>query len=164
MIWKALRLTVQPVLVLLMTVVIVEGQTQKSATTVTNSLSGPATAQPALMTDYKGVRIGMTTEEAYAKLGRGTRLEDQEFYVFNDRETALVVFDANKVVIISVDYLGGVGAPDYRTVVGPDIAIKPDGSMYKIVHYDELGFWVSYNRSANNTVVMVSITIQRTLK
>lgn len=114
------------------------------------------------MTDYKGVRIGMTADEAHAKLGKGLKVDEQEFYVFSDRETAQLVFDdSNKVTGISVDYLGGVGAPDYRTVVGPDINVKPDGSMYKMVRYDNLGFWVSYNRTADSSVIMVSITIQK---
>lgn len=144
------------------TVVIVEGQSRKSTTRAATSLTDTAPTQQPLMTDYKGVRLGMTADEAHAKLGKGMKVDDQEFYVFGDQETAQLLFDAsNKVIGISVDYLGGVGAPDYRTVVGPDINVKPDGSMYKRVHYDNLGFWVSYNRTANTSIIMVSITIQK---
>jgi hypothetical protein len=90
------------------------------------------------------------------------RVDEQELYVLSEQETAQLLFDnSNKVIGISVDYLGGVGAPDYRTVVGPDINVKPDGSMYKLVRYDNLGFWVSYARTANTSVMMVSITIQK---
>jgi hypothetical protein len=105
----------------------------------------------------------MTAAEVRAKLGtNGMRVDDQEFYVLNDGETAQFGYDSqNRVAVISIDYLGGAGAPDYRSVVGAEITVKPDGSMYKMVRYDQLGFWVSYNRTANSSVVMVSITIQK---
>lgn len=144
------------------TVIIVDGQSRKPTTPAATSLTNTKPAQQPLITDYKGVRLGMTADEAHAKLGKGMRIDDQELYVVNEQETAQLLFDAsNKVIGISVDYLGGVGAPDYRTVVGPDINVKPDGSMYKLVRYDNLGFWVSYARTANTAVMMVSITIQK---
>jgi len=144
------------------TVIIVDGQSRKPTTPAATSLTNTKPAQQPLITDYKGVQLGMTADEAHAKLGKGMRIDDQELYVVNEQETAQLLFDAsNKVIGISVDYLGGVGAPDYRMVVGPDITVKPDGSMYKLVRYDNLGFWVSYNRTANSTITMVSITIQK---
>lgn len=145
-------------------VVTVEGQARKPTTPAATSLTKTTPTQQPLMTDYKGVRIGMTADEAHAKLGKGLKVDNHEFFVFSDRETAQLLFDsANKVIGISVDFLGGVGAPDYRTVVGPDINVKPDGSMYKMVRYENLGFWVSYNRTANSSVVMVSVTIQKAI-
>jgi hypothetical protein len=39
--------------------------------------------------------------------------------------------------------------------------MKPDGSMYKLVRYEQLGFWVSYNRTASDSVVIVTITLQK---
>jgi hypothetical protein len=143
-------------------VVTVEGQARKPSKPAATSLTDVAPTQQPLFTDYKGVRIGMTADEAHAKLGKGMRVDEQELYVFSDSETAQLLFDsANRVIGISVDFLNGVGAPDYRTVVGPDINVKPDGSMYKMVRYENLGFWVSYNRTANASVMMVSITIQK---
>ena len=65
-----------------------------------------------------------------------------------------------RVVAISVDYLaGGSGAPDYKDVIGEKVETRPDGSLYKLVRYEKAGFWVSYNRSAGNS--MVTITIQK---
>jgi hypothetical protein len=123
------------------------------------------THQQPLYSDYKGVRIGMTEQEVHAKLGQGVQVDNSEFYMISDSETAQIAYDANrKVTAISVDYTGGVGAPDYKSVVGPDIETRADGSLYKIIHYDELGFWVSYNRTGrNNPVMTVSITIQKVL-
>ena len=76
-------------------------------------------AEQALQSEYKGVRLGMTTNEARAKLGEpALKAEDQDYYVFSNTETATVAYDrTHKVVTISIDYQDGVGAPDYRTVV-----------------------------------------------
>lgn len=140
-----------------------QAQGQKSRTPMANSLKqAEATNQP-LYTEYRGVRIGMTADEARAKLGQpAMKADDQDYYMFAETETVQVAYDAtHKVVCISIDYMGGVGAPDYRNVVGADIQTKPNGSMYKLVRYEQLGFWVSYNRTASDSVVIVTITIQK---
>jgi hypothetical protein len=136
---------------------------QKSRTPMANSLKEAGATQHPLYGEYKGVRIGMTADEARAKLGvPEMKGDDQDFYMFADTETAQIAYNAaHKVVCISIDYMGGVGAPDYRNVVGAGIDVKPDGSMYKLVRYEQLGFWVSYNRTASNSVVTVTITIQK---
>ncbi len=120
-----------------------------------------ATQQP-LYSEYKSVRLGMTTPEVRAKLGTPAMKDsDQDYYVFSENETAQIGYDAaHKVVTISVDYLGGVGAPDYKTIVGGELGISPSGSLYRMVRYESLGFWVSYNRTTGS-VPMVSITIQK---
>ena len=74
-------------------------------------------------------------------------------------ETAQVVYDtAQKVVTISIDFSGGVGAPDYKSVVGDGLLQRPDGSLFRMVLYDSERFWVSYNKSAS-VVPVVTITI-----
>ena len=113
--------------------------------------------------EYRGVQIGMTTEDARKKLGNPKdKGDEQDFYVFSERETAQIVYDkAHKVTILSVDF--SAGAPDVptpRSVIGSDIEPKPDGSMYKMVRYTKAGYWVSYNRTAGDSP-MVSITIQK---
>jgi len=120
-----------------------------------------ATQQP-LYTQYKSVRLGMTAEEARAKLGTPTLKDnDQDYYVFSETETAQIVYDtAHKVVTISVDYAGGVGAPDPKAVVVGELEKSANGSMYRVMRYESLGFWVSYNRTTG-AVPTVTITIQK---
>jgi hypothetical protein len=134
------------------------------AQTASRSAHSSAVQQP-LYSQYRGVRIGMSTEEVRAKLGEPLqKADDGDFYVFSEKETAQVAYDAaHKVTVVSVDYLGGVGAPDYKLVVGPDVEAKADGSIYKLVRYESLGFWVYYNRSAGE-VPVVTITIQKSLQ
>lgn len=117
--------------------------------------------QPVYM-EYRGVRLGMTAEEVRAKLGVPVmKSEELDFYVFSPNETAQFAYNAaHKVATISTDYAGGVGAPDYKTVIGNGSLIeRPDGSMYQMVFYEAAGFWVSYNKSAG-TVPVVTVTIQ----
>jgi hypothetical protein len=123
----------------------------------------PIGQQP-LYSDYKGVRLGMTPQEVRAKLGNPV-LKDEEldYFVFPDNVTAQIAYDgAHKAKAISVDFPGGVGAPDYKAVVGNELDTRPDGSMFKLIRYESLGFWVSYNRTAGPTVI-VTVTIQRIL-
>ena len=137
----------------------VNAQGQKARAAVSNA--EPLVQQP-LYTDYKGARLGMTPQEVRAKLGDPV-LKDEEldYYVFSDSVTAQIAYDAtHKAKAITVDYSGGLGAPDYKAVVGGTLDTRPDGSVYKIVRYESLGFWVSYNRTAG-PVVTVTITIQK---
>ena len=113
-----------------------------------------------LYREYRGVHIGMTMAETRAKLGDPTaKSDEQDFYVFSTNETAQIAYDAaQKVVTISTDYLGGVGAPDYKTVVGENLLQRPDGSQFRMVVFDTERVWVSYNKSAT-IVPTVTITI-----
>src|SRR6185503_9673414 len=128
---------------------------------VTKSAHIAAPQQP-LYSDYRGARIGMTTAEVRTKLGAPQQPgDDMDFYVFSDKEAAQIVYDASHIVkTISVDYIGGVGAPDYKAVVGPDVQAGADGSLYKQMHYDSFGIWVFYNRGAGDAAT-VTITIQK---
>lgn len=113
-----------------------------------------------LYREYRGVRIGMTMTETRAKLGEpAMKSDEQDFYVFSTNETAQIVYDAaQKVVTISADYMGGVGAPDYKTIVGENLLQKPDGSLFRMVRFDSEHLWVTYNKSAT-VVPTVTITI-----
>ncbi|MEO7971193.1 MAG: hypothetical protein ABI698_07835 [bacterium] len=126
--------------------------------------SGHTTQEP-LYSEYKGVRLGMTAQETRAKLGTpALKSNDQDYYVFSDNETAQIGYNGDqKVVSISVDYLRGIGAPDYKAVVPGELGTTPSGSLYRMARYESLGFWVSYNRTTG-AMPMVTITIQKTLQ
>jgi hypothetical protein len=121
-----------------------------------------AAMQQPLYTEYKSVRLGMSAAEVSAKLGApALKASDQEFYVFSENETAQIFYDtAQTVTTISVDYLGGIGAPDYKAVVGEEVERTANGSLYRMVRYEGLHFWVSYNRTAS-PVATVTVTIQK---
>lgn len=139
-------------------IVSASAQTQKARAAAVDA----SVAQQPLYSEYKGVKLGMTAVEVRAKLGNPVLKDDElDYFVFSDNLSAQVAYDsAHKAKAISVDYAGGVNAPDYRTVVGPELITRADGSVYGVVRYESLGFWVSYNRTAG-PVVIVTITIQK---
>jgi hypothetical protein len=116
-----------------------------------------------LFSEYKGVHIGMTADEARKKLGEPQdKSDDQDFFVFNEKESAQVFYDkSHKTYAVSINYLGaGSSTPMPKAVLGSEIEAKPDGSMYKMVRYRKAGFWVSYSRTAG-TDPLVTVTMQR---
>ena len=121
--------------------------------------ANPAATQ-SIYREYRGIRIGMTVEEVRTKLGVPVfKSDEQDVFVFSANETAQIAYNSKqKVVTISADYLGGIGAPDYRAVVGSELETRPNGTKYKMIHYNNEGFWVSYSQSGT-AVPTVTVTI-----
>jgi hypothetical protein len=138
--------------------VCVAARAQKARVTTT----GTSVGQQPLYTDYRGVKLGMTAAEVRAILGEPVLKDEALYYfVFSDTVTAQVAYDADhKVKAISVDYAGGAGAPDYRSVIGAGLKTAEDGSAFGMVRYEANGFWVSYSRTAP-PLSIVTVTIQK---
>ncbi|HEY9401122.1 MAG TPA: hypothetical protein VIQ24_00415 [Pyrinomonadaceae bacterium] len=145
------------------------GQTTPAGDSAHNASSAPA-AKAAAATDeqppfqeYKGVRIGMTADEARKKLGPPTDKGDaQDFYVVSNKESVQVMYDgAKKVSAIALIYMNaGDKALTPKAVMGEEIEARPDGSVYKLVRYPKAGYWVSYSRTAGDSPI-VSVTMQK---
>jgi hypothetical protein len=133
------------------------------AQTAQKNLSAAPDDQP-VFNDYRGVKIGWLADEVRKKLGSpADKGDEQDFYVFGDKETAQVLYDktTRKVTAISVDYMNGaheVLTP--QQVFGADIDAKPDGSKYRLVRYPKAGYWVSYSRTAGDNPI-ITVTIQK---
>jgi len=137
---------------------IVTGQSETSGP---RTLKTNAQVQQPLYREYRGVRLDMTAAEVRAKLGEpAMKSDEQDFFVISANETAQIAYNAaHKVMTISTDYAGGVGAPDYRSVVGEGMLLqRPDGTVFKMVMNDAERFWVTYSKSAT-TPSTVTITI-----
>lgn len=118
--------------------------------------------QPAFH-EYRGVQLGMSAEDVRKKLGAPRdKTEEQDFFVFNDTETAQVVYDKTaKVIAISADFMSpNSAAPSAKDVLGSEIEAKPDGSMHKLVRFPKAGFWLSYSRTGGADAV-VTIQLQK---
>jgi hypothetical protein len=112
--------------------------------------------------EYKGIRLGMTTDEARKKLGNPADKSDkQDSYVFNDNESCQVYYDdTKKVYAVAVTYLGGNSIPTPKIILGIDAEVKQDGSVYKMIRYPKVGYWVSYTRTSGDAP-MTLVTMQK---
>lgn len=115
--------------------------------------------------DYRGVTLGMTDADVTKKLGDPrSRDEAGIFYVFSETENAQFLFDADKKVrTISIAY-GAEQAecPAYADIFGPTAKAeaKEDGSIFKMVRYEEAGFWITFNKTAGEKATII-ITVQK---
>lgn len=116
-----------------------------------------------VMKEFRGISIGMTSDEIRKKLGNPTdKGDEQDFFVINEYETIQVVYDkSHKVSALSFDFSTGArDVPDPKIVFGLDVEAKADGSIYKMVRYPKAGYWLSYNRTAGQQA-LTSLTFQR---
>ncbi|HEV7906080.1 MAG TPA: hypothetical protein VGO96_19725 [Pyrinomonadaceae bacterium] len=169
---NAFRLSLLPAFLLCLAVFETPAQTRANASTAARP--SPVVAAPAAKADpaddaapasqeFKGVRIGMTADEARKRLGSPTDKGDaQDFYLVSEKESVQVMYDKEKKVsAIALIYMNaGTNAPDAKTVLGTDIEAKPDGSLYRLVRYPKAGYWVSYSRTAGDSPI-VSVTMQK---
>ena len=148
--------------------------TRASLVVISFAIAGTSQAQPAqkrasmaheddpVFNDYRGVKIGWLADEVRKKLGSpANKGDEQDFYMFGEKETAQVLYDKGQVTAISVDFMNG--AKEIITpqqVFGADVEAKPDGSKYKLVRYPKAGYWVSYSRTAGDSPI-ITVTIQR---
>jgi len=164
-----LRLSLGAALLLCLTTFKVTAQ-EKRATNATrpSAATAPAAAKADPVDEphfqaFKGVRIGMTANEARQKLGEPTDKGDtQDFYLVSEKESVQVMYDpAHKVSALALIYMnGGANAPTAKAVMGADLEARADGSLYKLVRYPKAGYWVSYSRTAGNAPI-VSVTMQK---
>ena len=111
---------------------------------------------------FRGVKIGMATDEARKKLGAPReKSPEQDFYLFNDNEAVQVYYEKGTVSAIAIDYMSGAnGIPSAKDVLGADADAKADGSIHKVVRYPKAGYWVSYSRTAGAEPT-ITITMQK---
>lgn len=137
-------------------------QTPAPATPQQTALAVPPADAP-LYTEFKRVKIGTARDEARKLLGTPQQKDDaQDFYLFSERERARVYYDEKGLVsAVIVTYVGkSAGAPTPQAVLGEEVDAKHDGSMYKLVQYPKVGYWVAYSRTAGDDPLTI-ITMQK---
>jgi len=166
----AFRILIGFIVVSVTLVAVLSGLSSPSAAANRRSISAPAptpaaAADKALYSEYRGVTLGMSIDEARAKLGKAKDSSDQQdYYMISDGETVQIVYESKVVRGISATFVGaGAKAPTPMAVFGIDAEAKPDGSINKMVRYPKAGYWVSYIRTGGDDP-MVMITIHKLQK
>lgn len=116
-----------------------------------------------LYQEYRGIQLGMAAEEVRKKLGTpADKSDEQDFFNFNDAESAQIFYDkTKKVMAISANFLQGAqNAPTPKALFGEELAAKADGSVYKMARYPKAGCWLSYSKTAGNSP-LISVTLQK---
>ena len=112
--------------------------------------------------EYRGIQLGMFADDVRKKLGNPKdKGDEQDFYIFDETETAQIVYDkTHKVITISADFLKSTGTLTAKQVLGAEVEAKADGSVYKMVRYPKAGYWLSYNRTSGASP-LTTITLQK---
>lgn len=115
---------------------------------------------------FREVTLGMTMDQVHDKLGK-PKSEDAGglFYVFSETENAQILLDENgKVRTISAVFDGASpNAPTFEAVFGNTAGVaapREDGSIFKLQRYEDLKFWISYNRMTGDGAMIV-VMIQK---
>lgn len=128
----------------------------------TEEAAGESSTVAPVVKEYKGVRIGMSADEARGALGGSDAAKDkQDVFLVSDDEMAQLFFDKDgKLQAVSVTYLQKSDAPAATAVLGVEVPAGADGRVYKLIRYPEAGYWVSYNRTAGDAPV-VTVTMKK---
>jgi hypothetical protein len=158
---RVLRISTSTALVLL-TALLFQASSPLSVAQTQKTRAGADDDAP-LFHEYRSITIGMTADEVRKKLSNPSdKSDEQDFFVFNDNESAQVFYDkSHKVFAISVNFMAGArDLPTAKVVFGSDLVAKPDGSIYKMVRYPKHGCWVSFSRTAGDSP-LTTITLQK---
>jgi hypothetical protein len=111
--------------------------------------------------EYRGMFIGSERDQVRQKLGDPKdEFPAEDSFELSDNESVRVFYDdAKKVKAIVVTYSGKLdSAPKPNDVLGEAIEPKPDGGIYKMVRFEDKGFWVSYMKiSGDNPSIIITV-------
>ena len=115
----------------------------------------------AVIKDYRGIFVGTDRDQVHQKLGKPKdESPAEDDFEPSDSESVRVFYDeAKKVKALVITYSGKLdAAPKPIDVIGEPIEARPDGGMYKMVRFEDKGFWVSYVKTAgDNPSVMITV-------
>lgn len=124
---------------------------------------GSGSSDKSHFSEYKGAKIGMSASDVRQKLGKPEDAsKTQESFNLSDKESVRVFYDGEgKAMTILVTYTGkSSNVPTPESVLGEKVEANADGSMYKMIQYRELGYWVAYSRTPGSDPLTM-ITIQK---
>jgi hypothetical protein len=127
--------------------------------------AAPAKAAP-LVSDLKGVKLGMTADEVKKVLGSSDSSDATGMYfdLKNGESLQLQLGPDKRVYMIAMMYSGkDADTPDITAVFGPDAKAEPDagGRVYKLVKYPSAGYVLMYSHIKAGDTPMTTITMTK---
>ncbi len=120
-----------------------------------------ALAQPQkVMREYKGVKLGMKSEEVQAALGKPeNKNEASEEYKLSGDDTLIVHYDGGMVKALMFLFLDAKNAPAWKDVVGDaEVKVNENGSRFAKVEVAAGKFWVSMYQNKSGTTTTITIS------
>ena len=120
-------------------------------------------AQPtagAIMSEYKGVKLGMKREDVRAIMGK-TELEEKakDRFIIKGDDRLTAHYDNDHVRAIQLYFVDVKNAPDWEEVVGDaDVVQMESGAKRARREVAEGKFWVSMYQSKDGAVTTITIS------
>lgn len=113
-----------------------------------------------VMREYKGVRLGMKSEEVQAALGKPeNKSEASEEYKLSGDDTLTVHYDSGLVKALMFYYSDAKNAPTWKDVVGDaEVKVNENGSKFAKVEVSAEKFWVLMYQNKTGTTTTITIS------
>lgn len=125
------------------------------------ALTSLALPLDAVIKEYRGVFLGSERAQVRQKLGDPKdEFPAEDSFELSENESVRVFYDdSKKVKAMVVTYSGKLElAPKPNDVLGEGIEPQPDGGIYKLVRFEDKGFWVSYMKmSGDNPSIIITV-------
>ena len=124
----------------------------------------PSQVTTAAIKEYRKLALGMSPDEVESLWGE-PKIKDERGFLYNlsDFETAQIeIGPEKKVIAIAIMFKDGKGAPSLTEVFGTGATANPqqNGAVYKMVRYNDAGYWVSYYAGSGENA-LTTITIRK---
>jgi hypothetical protein len=125
-----------------------------------NSAGSGYTTQGKVMSEYKGVKLGMKRDAVKAAMGNPTNSSDtsDDFNLTGD-DKMTVHYDNGEVKAIQLAFLDPKNAPPWNDVIGDaEMSETANGAKTarKIIEAEK--FWVSYYQTKDGTTTRITIS------
>ena len=125
-----------------------------------NSAGAGYTSQAKVMSEYKGVKLGMKRDAVKAAVGNPANSTDtSDDFNLTGEDTMTVHYDNGEVKAIQLAFLDPKHAPPWKEVVGDaDVTETTTGAKAarKIVEAEK--FWVSIYQTKDGTITRITIS------
>ena len=125
-----------------------------------NSADAGYSAQAKVMSEYKGVKLGMKRDAVKAAMGNPATSSDtsDEFNLPGD-DTMTVHYDNGEVRAIQIAFLDSKNAPQWKDVVGDaEVSELANGAKTARKTMETEKFWVSIYQTKDKTITRITIS------